>query len=277
MALDERTVREMTLAGDGTMGGGLPLPIVFTAVVQDLLDNGPADMARLREVITASLSIKEERVFEIWGTWERFTRAVLDQLTDDEVIVKNNKVSVYVNDTWSLPSDFKTAHRYPVMGKWNMGVTVYKHEDRRLRDHRAQAKMLVIEFAERLNRLGTVGHPYAVIAREWADELTDMSATPSWGSEEKKESSPEKKRVVTHRKWTVGPLDFFLQWWEKQDDGEWHTVADIVEDFNKENPDQPLTVEKAGSMRRQAKRMVQDGKLAIRQGRGHFKDYRRTW
>jgi hypothetical protein len=167
--MDERTAREMALAGDG--GGGIPLPPVFTAVVQELLDNGLATTGRLEEVVTASVKLKEVRVVKVWRSWERFTRAILDQLTDEKIIEPEGA-------NWWLPPSFTPNKRYAVMGKWNIGFTVYDKKTRQEREDRTQVQILAREFAGRLARHGEIGEKYAALASAWADHVMADNELP---------------------------------------------------------------------------------------------------
>lgn len=184
--MDERTAREMALAGDG--GGGIPLPPVFSAVVQELLDNGPASTERLQEIVTASAKLKEVRVVKIWRSWERFTRAVLDQLTDEKIIEPEG------DNYWWLPPSFTPNKRYAVMGKWDIGFTAYDKVTRKDREDRAQVQILCQEFAGRLARHGEVGEKYAALASEWANQVT----VPA-GPEARPSKRTQRKRNVVPR------------------------------------------------------------------------------
>jgi hypothetical protein len=75
--LDEQRV--MWLIGGG--GSGLPLPLAFSTVVEEVIDNDYASTERLVKVLSDVLALKEDRVLASpFKTWEGFTEGVVGQL-----------------------------------------------------------------------------------------------------------------------------------------------------------------------------------------------------
>lgn len=286
MALDEREARELTLTGDETAGGGLPLPAVFTSVVQDLLDYGPADIGRMEAVVTASMRLKERRVIEVWGSWTAFTRAILDQLQDDGILVHSNQI-----DVWMVFDGFTLGTRYPVMsGKKQMSIVVHSPDARARRENRAAVKMLVIEFAARLRRLGGEGERLAVLANEWADDLTDrdvpLTLPPHTASDvqlvevddDRDGKGLLKNKPGRRKEGVLGRV--FDDFWKLHDDGEWHTLMEVSDWHNALDPEHRIEYRDAGSWRRRANILVINGQMEVRQpgsadrGRNNPKEYR---
>ena len=117
--------RLVRLVGDGdTSGGGLPLPDAFTAVLQELLDNGPGNDETMVKVIRNALSYKEKRVLVTWTTWEDFARDVLAQLQE----------AGFIEPTlgkWYLGTRFVLRERMVVIPEKNIGVIIYPPEERK--------------------------------------------------------------------------------------------------------------------------------------------------
>ncbi len=81
--MDDGLGRIIRLVGDGRdemSGGGLPLPDAFGAVLEHLLDEGPASQEALAGKIISSVSFKEKRILAIWGSWAAFTEEIIIQL-----------------------------------------------------------------------------------------------------------------------------------------------------------------------------------------------------
>lgn len=133
MTDSQRLVR---LVGDsGTAsGGGLPLPDVFTAVVQELLDNGPQEIEALVRVVEKSMSWKKERVFATWKTWYGFADDVLSQLQEAGLIEP-------ALGRWYLTLKFRAGRRLVVIPEKDIGIVVYGQDDRVRRDALTRARL----------------------------------------------------------------------------------------------------------------------------------------
>lgn len=251
--LDERTHREMALAGDDTRGGGLPLPLVFSAVVQRLLDTGPANTEQLQETVTASLKFKEDRVVQVWRSWPRFTRAILDQLADDEVIEHVGE------GWWRLRAGFTPGKRYAVMGEWGMSITVYDRETRAMHEEHAKVRLLAREFAERLNRLGEVGQRYGAVAERWAHETALPGDVDSFDTPERRKTGSFRKNGKARRA-NGSLLMIFYKFWEEHPEG-WYPLHQIADEWNERHADDPIDYTSAGSWRKEARMLMSQGKM----------------
>ena len=106
--MDDGLKRIIRLVGDGRdemSGGGLPLPDAFAAVLQYLLDSGPALQEVLTKKVMEALSFKEMRVLAIWGSWEFFTDDIICQLGVRKLIHPGKWDDR--RELWSIADDFR--------------------------------------------------------------------------------------------------------------------------------------------------------------------------
>jgi len=116
--------RLVRLVGNGdASGGGLPLQDAFTAVLQELLDHGPAAAGHLTGVTSAALSYKHARVTATWKTWDDFTADILAQLADAGLVTENE-------GKWMLTGKFTPGRRHVIIPSVNIGVTVRRQAER---------------------------------------------------------------------------------------------------------------------------------------------------
>lgn len=125
------TFRLVRLVGDGdASGGGLPLPDAFTAVLQELLDHGPATSSALTELMIDTLSFKTKRVMATWKTWPDFTADILDQLADAKLITWAEDDSAIPERRWTLTEKFTPGVRQVIIPEAGIGVIVRRQEER---------------------------------------------------------------------------------------------------------------------------------------------------
>lgn len=133
----------MRLVGDGdTTGGGLPLPVAFEAVVQELLDCGTASFSELTAVVTAKMSFKEARILGkegAWRTWEDFTRDILSQLSgmDDDAV----PVLASAGNAYRLAPGFTPGARYRAIKSPEVYFTVWDEKTRLEEEKRTRSLM----------------------------------------------------------------------------------------------------------------------------------------
>ena len=142
MSDSERLLR---LVGDSdkASGGGLPLPDVFTAVVQELLDNGPQETEHLVKIVEKSMSWKKERVFATWQTWYGFADDVLAQLQEAGLVEP-------VLGRWYLALKFRAGRRLIVIPEKDIGIVVFAKDDRVRRDALTRARLDIRRVAAQL-------------------------------------------------------------------------------------------------------------------------------
>jgi hypothetical protein len=139
------------LAGDGERGGGLPLPLLFAAILEELLDNGSATTARLAEVAAGKLAFKAQYVMEAWGSFDALTEAVLQQMAARRFIASSGGAP------WR--PCFEAGREVVIIPKRKgknraIGVTVYPREERERRSRAEEKSMTVTEYAQRLRDRG---------------------------------------------------------------------------------------------------------------------------
>lgn len=138
--------RVVRLVGNGdTTGGGLPLPVAFGAVVQELLDNGPASFRDLVAVVTASMSLKEARILgreSAWCTWDDFTRDILSQLSgvDGDAVRVITRVITCLGDTYCLAPGFMSGVHLVIRSP-KVYFTVWDKETRLEEEKRTRSLM----------------------------------------------------------------------------------------------------------------------------------------
>lgn len=127
MAGESRVAR---LIGDGNVtGGGLPLPVAFTAVTEFLLDNGEASFMSLSDVVRTALAFKEKRVLSTaWRSWDDFTRDILAQLSDTRVITECDGADGYM--AYRVRKDFVPGRRHVVIPSAGIGFVAREKDDR---------------------------------------------------------------------------------------------------------------------------------------------------
>src|SRR5580700_6085778 len=75
------------LAGSGKgSGGALPLPDLFSSVLNEVLDSAPVSSVRMTEITSSVLGFKTEQVRATWATWEALAADVLAQMESRELI-----------------------------------------------------------------------------------------------------------------------------------------------------------------------------------------------
>jgi hypothetical protein len=97
------------LAGSGKgWGGGLPLPLLFEALFNELMDEGSATTTRLIEIARARLDFKEAQVMGVWPSWDKFTQDVLDQMASRDLIADAGGI-------WTLGPTFQPGEELTVI------------------------------------------------------------------------------------------------------------------------------------------------------------------
>ena len=142
---DETTERLNRLAGSGRgSGGGLPLPNLFAAMLNEVLDSAPVSTRRMTELASSVLGFKEQAVFATWPSWEAFTADALAQM-------ESRKVIQHEDGSWVAGPKLVTGRRVeiiparPDVGSNSDGVTVWPRE---VREARSSADHAIRTFAE---------------------------------------------------------------------------------------------------------------------------------
>jgi hypothetical protein len=138
----EENARLDRLAGSGKgWGGGLPLPLLFAAILNELLDNETASQERLTEIAADVLAFKSNQVMSVWPSWEAFTADVLAQMASKDIVqgaggmwyrgealIPGSYIEVIPARAWQ-------GHKYP-----HDGVTVWEKDEREFRSRAAHSE-----------------------------------------------------------------------------------------------------------------------------------------
>lgn len=142
---DETERRLDRLAGSGQgSGGGLPLPDLFSAQLNEVLDSAPVTTERMTEIASSVLSFKEQAVFATWPSWEALTADVLAQMESRKIISREDS-------GWTAGPNLVTGRRLEIIparpGKGSKpdGVTVWTRAER---GQRSSAHHAIRTFAE---------------------------------------------------------------------------------------------------------------------------------
>lgn len=133
-------------------GGGIPLPGAFHGILYYLLNNGRAASEEILVKVAREAvgELHENRMEYVWGSWEAFTRDLLDQLTDRGHVTRNAA-------GWMLDPDFRGG-RVKVMyfqgGKRELRVTVRSKEEHEAREVLAKARARVQAYQAQLEAWG---------------------------------------------------------------------------------------------------------------------------
>lgn len=268
--------------GDRASGGAIPLPDAFTAVVQELLDNGDTAFETLNERIIDVLAYKEARIMATsWRAWEDFTRDILKRLIAINVVeLRRNR---YV-----LTESFTPGKRYEAFpGTSDIGFTVYSRE---VREKRNDNSKLLLEVNVLLSKLSRFPYADAEAVRLINEAQKILSGQLVVDKRERKNAMERERRRANdprppelHRKaLRSGITDFARKFWDEADPDTWYTMDDIAFAWNKENPDQPPLVHSnaSGPLRRITILMIEEGKLerkSVQPGHGNRRfEYRLT-
>lgn len=144
-SLDEKERRLDRLAGSGQgSGGGLPLPDLFSALLNEVLDSAPVTTERMTEIAASVLSFKEQAVSATWSSWDALTADVLAQMESRRIISREA-------DGWTVGPNLVTGRLLEIIparpGKGSKpdGVTVWTRAER---EQRSSAHHAIRTFGE---------------------------------------------------------------------------------------------------------------------------------
>ncbi len=137
------------LAGTGEgSGGGLPLPDLFSAILNELLDNGPTSSEHLTGISASTLQYKSNNVMTTWGSfkapWDALTKDALEQLASREIVSQDD------DGLWCLDGKFAAGVPLVIIpagkGRKADSVTVWPKDEREMRNSAAHAIRLFNEY-----------------------------------------------------------------------------------------------------------------------------------
>jgi hypothetical protein len=142
---DETERRLDRLAGSGQgSGGGLPLPDLFSALLNEVLDSSPVTTERMTEIASSVLNFKEQAVFATWPSWQALTADVLAQIESRGILDREDS-------GWTVGPNLVTGRRLEIIparpGKGSKpdGVTVWTRAER---EQRSSAHHAIRTFGE---------------------------------------------------------------------------------------------------------------------------------
>lgn len=191
MAGESRVAR---LIGDGDMtGGGLPLPVVFTAVTEDLLDNGEAGFNSLLRTIRKSIAIKEARILGgAWRTWEDFARDVIAQMCDAGVLAEGEGIDGL--SSWHISDGFEPGKWHNVIPGPDIGFTAWGREARVQHEANSGLLMALREAKARYPDASKSALWFVTAAEDDLDDLLAASRKEGNRKARKKEWIPPGQR-----------------------------------------------------------------------------------
>lgn len=143
------------LASDGKRGGGMPLPLLFGTILDELLAHGTRTVEDVKGLVEQATR-KSERLSMIYpgssDLWGDYVRDGFEQLEDRSIVARDG-------ERWRLGPKFKVGERMIVIparkGKSSqVGILVYAPEESEARSKDEFRKMEVISAYARLRRDG---------------------------------------------------------------------------------------------------------------------------
>lgn len=193
-------------------GGGLPLPDLFSAILNELLDHESASDERMTEITSSVLSFKTEQVFYTWPTWQALTDDVLAQMESRSLIQRENGF-------WVRSSNLVTGQMLEIIparkskGSKPDGVIVWPKDERNARSKAAHKVAEIAALAGSLRpdnpglrpvdkkraqqihqTVPEVGHLYPVLVDQYGrilDGKHRKAADPDWPAIEVQVDSDE--------------------------------------------------------------------------------------
>jgi hypothetical protein len=124
---------------------GLPLSDACGEILTRIHDHGPQEEKDLVAAVRGRLALKERRVLNVAGTWERFTGELLDQLTERKLIRASSTGIV-------AGPEFELGKRLMVTAR--ASVIVQPAAVRQQQKQLAQARLAIVSAAATLRKAG---------------------------------------------------------------------------------------------------------------------------
>lgn len=122
------------LAGTEEGGGGLQLPSLFQAILNELQDNGSADDARVTELTEQTLGGQSARVKEAWGdgSWGALAADAMAQMEHVRVVERDG------SGNWVTGPEFRLREFLEIIPRWHGqppdGTRVFPKQEREERN-----------------------------------------------------------------------------------------------------------------------------------------------
>ena len=257
------------LAGDGDRGpqGAIPLADAFNVVIEELMDENFSTTETLRGLITERMKYCEPAIMTAaWRSWEQFSGDILDCLADMHLIRMNS------SGNWQLTHEFVPDFPFPLPGLSKVIIRGRSKPMRKAREHNSAvlrelqpALALIRENVSEVDPL--VKQLLFAAEKNLLEALKEPEPEPPTRYRQNNPRAPHErgKRI------RVGLTAFFRkEFWDKYaEPGQWYALIDIAEVFNQTHRDQPPInhADLTGSMRKEGRDMVAEGKLESRKVR----------
>lgn len=133
------------LASEVKKGGGLALPLFFSTILIELLDNGPTSNDRLIDIVTKVGANKAKKLAETWrGDWEFLTADLMEQLASQGYVSRDG------DDCWHLGQNFREGVKLETI-PYRKGLNRADHVlvvNREKRDHLGDASYVEHELQQ---------------------------------------------------------------------------------------------------------------------------------
>lgn len=256
--------------GDETSGGALPLPEVFTVVLQYLHSHGTETFPTLVRVVRDKVAYKDKRILAVYRTWEQFTDDILSQLMYKNLAQPvgdwDNGVAADDYD-WAVTDEVKTGISYPVItaeGRGTISVIIFSHGEQQRRDAMVRLAMDTATLRARFRDAELLTDK-----REQAfEQILDGLSIPPPPRRRRRRWEAGVPRSYTKKPKTLatglnrGLASFYREWVKTAG---WHRIGDAAAAWSGEYPARPpLDGDHQGSMRKTARDMFTAGLLERR-------------
>lgn len=227
------------------VSAGVPLTDAFRAVMEEIIDNGPADLDTLTKCVEDVLRYKETRILNVaWPTWSDFTQDVVDQISgvDDDA----KPTLMLVQGKYSA-LEFTHGAEYVAIDKPRITYTVWDEETRLKRDLDARMQMDLVRVKGDIQTLYD-RYPGAEIRDQLKRTINEFSSlvrslngvTPAPEPEYEQEPQPlnpkmSRKGVRPRRHGVSQSVEGYAREFPEF----WFTRDTIVDYWNQRHPDEP--------------------------------------
>jgi hypothetical protein len=259
-------------------GVGVPITDAFRAVVEEIIDNGPADFDTLNKRVQSAMYLKEKRILSgAWRTWEDFTRDIVAQISGgtpgDNASAK--RTLMLIADKYSA-IEFTRGAEYVAIDQPRITYTVWDEETRHERDLDARDEMETVRLHSDVQRhLETIRHPAALEYYRKAERALWRAQRVYKGHDEVPEPQQDEPDGTIHPaapKKRTGLLEGTEQAY-KQFAGRWFNATMVTAYWNVHHPDQEPLPNSSGAITRKLKADTESGRLTRRGTVGLYEYY----
>lgn len=259
-------------------GVGVSLTDAFQAVVEEVVDNGPADLDTLSKRVQSVMYLKEKKILSgAWREWIDFTRDIVAQISggtpgDSE---SAKRTLTLIAGKYSAV-EFTYGAEYVAIDTPRITYTVWDEETRHARDLDARDEMEAVRLHADVQRhLESIRNPVAL-------EYFRKAERALWRAKRVyKGHVPEVTEVVAEPDGTVTPAapkkrTGLLEGTEaayRQFAGRWFTATMVTAYWNVHHPDQDPLPNSSGAITRKLKADTESGRLQRRGTVGLYEYY----